>query len=161
MQTQNTAKCGMCGQSLAGDKKPTTLFDWPVHKACGQSFNSKRLSAAVVDVIWSFGILIFVLDPMFGSRISDEPGGQGWLPLAITGLMLLCKDAWSGISPGKLVTGLQVVDADTSEPIGLWRSIPRNLMWLGFLGFAFPESPMTGAVWMAMFATAYRMRLGP
>lgn len=49
--------------------------------------------------------------------------------LGIGGLLVFaCKDAVGGRSPGKWIFGLQVVDAQTREPIGWKQSLKRNLL---------------------------------
>ncbi len=42
-------------------------------------------------------------------------------------LLYVCKDCFSGHSPGKGVSGVRVVDRDTFEPIGIVGSLKRNL----------------------------------
>jgi uncharacterized RDD family membrane protein YckC len=50
--------------------------------------------------------------------------------VARTGTALLFRDAISGKSPGKAMTGLQVVDASTGRPIGVGQSCARNWPFL-------------------------------
>ncbi len=45
---------------------------------------------------------------------------------AIAFVLMLAKDAVRGMSVGKFIVGIQVVDNKTGNPIGLWQSALRN-----------------------------------
>ncbi|MBN1513081.1 MAG: RDD family protein [Phycisphaerae bacterium] len=45
-------------------------------------------------------------------------------------VLFLVKDGFYGQSPGKALTGVQVVNSRTLEPIGPWQSFLRNLVLL-------------------------------
>ena len=45
---------------------------------------------------------------------------------AIAFVLMLAKDAVRGMSVGKFIVGIQVVDSKTGKPIGLWQSALRN-----------------------------------
>lgn len=157
-------KCGVCGRLLIQDPKPTVLYGWPVDKACSKSFNQKRLNAIVVDIVLAhvfLGLVLF-LGPSSHDTAPDGSAGISMIPLIVAGVFLLTKDAWRGRSPGKRMFGLQVVDADTGQPIGLRQSLQRNLVLLlalvGFLPIA--EGPVKG-FGLTLWVIAYRMRFGP
>ncbi|MDX2177282.1 MAG: RDD family protein [Candidatus Sumerlaeia bacterium] len=71
-----------------------------------------------------------------------QPGLDGFSAVAqilswIVGAVFWClRDAVKGRSPGKLVVGLRVVDANTGAPISVGQSIIRNLL------FAIPCLPL-------------------
>jgi uncharacterized RDD family membrane protein YckC len=102
------------------------------------------------------------LGPRGHGTAPDDSAGISWIPLILAGLFLLTRDAWRGMSPGKRMSGLQVVDTDTGEPIGLRQSVQRNLVLLlalvGFLPIA--EGPVKG-LGISLWVIAFRMRFGP
>jgi uncharacterized RDD family membrane protein YckC len=164
MQTQNTEQCGMCGKSLIAEPKPTRLFDLPVHQACSKSFNQKRLYAVLIDLaialVLLFGIGINLPEPPGTVPVDDNGMPVG--ALAVAGTFLLLRDAWRGISPGKALFGLQVVDADTDEPSGVRQSVQRNLVTLmclaGWVPLAWGPLRFIG---LSAWVIAFRMRAGP
>lgn len=51
--------------------------------------------------------------------------GNGWVVAALLALVLL--QAYTGATPGKRVTGVVIVDAETGRPVGLLRTLLRPL----------------------------------
>ena len=56
---------------------------------------------------------------------------------AIAFVLMLVKDAVRGMSVGKFIVGIQVVDSKTGKPIGLWQSALRNSLLYLFSGIEF------------------------
>ncbi len=66
----------------------------------------------------NFTVLVFMY-----FRLESYIPGQ-----IIAVLYILLKDAYKGTSPAKALMGLQVVDAATGTPIGVWKSAKRNFL---------------------------------
>ncbi len=160
---QTDSSCGMCGRSFADDPKPTTLFELPVHRACSRGFYWRRTRAAVVDIVIAFALLLGIsFGPMFAT---DAPYGGDGTSHAHSAFLaaiafLLSKDACFGISPGKALFGLQVVDADTDAPIGARQSLQRNLILLSCLSIIVPVG-LVRLLSFSLWKIAYQMRFGP
>lgn len=94
----------------------------------------KRFFAFIVDIIMSamFAILIYGVLSFFSVKII--------IPMiAIIGwAALICKDCFNGVSVGKLLLGIQVVDSNTQQIVSPQKSIIRNLFYfLSFIDIAF------------------------
>lgn len=166
MQTQDKSTCGMCGRAIFAGLKSVKLFDLPVHEECSKSFNQKRLNAVVIDIVIAMALLFVIgMSLRDGSSPEAEDGNGVPMPalaLCIAGGFLLLRDAWRGISPGKALCGLQVVDADTDAPISALQSMQRNVILLACLSAGFPASwgPVR-FVSVSLWGVAFRMRGGP
>ena len=124
--------CPLC-QTAKHMRRTKLLYGTPVCKRCYYRFASRRQLAYIVDaMIWwpttfvlGFGLaLVFEsasLDPGISAFLSF---GFGWVVFPMS---FICKDSFSGHSPGKWVCGVRVVDRDRAEPIGIASSFKRNL----------------------------------
>jgi uncharacterized RDD family membrane protein YckC len=161
---QEGTTCGMCGCPLIGESASTLLYDVPVHGSCSRSFNGRRLQAfvfdyalAVVLMLWLF----FDYDTTPQARASESAFFFPPMMLLVGAVCLLMKDSFYGTSLGKLLSGLQVVDADTGIPIGLRQSLQRNLLLLSAIGWALPLHVGFGIMPVSLWFVAHRMRFGP
>ncbi|MCR9296053.1 MAG: RDD family protein [bacterium] len=125
-------ECPLCQR----ERKATTfkpLYGQDVCKKCYYAFANRRQLAFVIDVflirVLSFAVptLIFSVVTVDQSNIDFYEGVITLLVLGITYVLILLKDGMGGASPGKMVTGVQVID-ETSRAAGNWlQSLKRNL----------------------------------
>lgn len=119
--------CPLCGQR-AVEKK---LFGEGVCKKCLYGFANRRQLAYIVDVV----LLVFVgipaeyaLDWATESWGLEMQGFVGWVYLLGLNLIFVLKDGFDGRSPGKRLTGVQVVDEASGKGIGFLQSFKRNVV---------------------------------
>ncbi len=145
---QTNSSCGVCGESLADERKTTVLFGTRVSRKCGKSFNEKRMLAYVLDAAASLAIGLGAAS-VFAP--TDPTNDRVWFLImwSVSTSLMLVKDSWRGTSPGKWLCGLQVVDVDHGGPIGIRQSVVRNL-----------PAVVHGMAWPALIV-AHRMRFGP
>jgi len=115
--------CPICqrADTLATKK----LYQTIVCKKCSQDLANRRHTAYFLDSILLLGAC-YLFGALWGSM------GEGAL-IAIQLLAVfafLARDVANGRSPGKRLSDLQTVDASTGEPIGLGKSLLRNLILL-------------------------------
>jgi uncharacterized RDD family membrane protein YckC len=157
-----TPVCSLCHNPLKSPHKAKLLNGFPVCNSCRNGFANRRQFAYIIDtVLWN--LLLVPVFPgieylIYGSTSFNSPNpfmmvslkGEALellLSLAFTFLFFM-KDGFSGMSPGKRLMGVQVVDADTHEPIGFGRSFKRNLVLLvPFSVLIVAVSMMKGTRW--------------
>ncbi|MDZ4772464.1 MAG: RDD family protein [Planctomycetota bacterium] len=149
METETTrGQCGLCGLEARGSEHPT-LFGHVVHEKCKYKFVLSRELAWVIDASVVYLLvghaLRFVMSQGMTPSEVEESSTMLLVELALLFAFTL-EDSIRGISLGKLVTGLQVVDTRTGHPIGLLQSLQRNLIVL---------------VPLAPIVLAFQMRGGP
>ena len=129
--------CPICEKQ---DVKPwlmKNLYGTPVCKKCQNLFADKRRIAYVIDFILYglvFLVLVVLLSMLF--RIQSSPLVNFlfyFVWIAISFLFLIKDGTYRGMSLGKLLFGLQVIDIKTENPIGFRQSFLRNLPLLPFL----------------------------
>jgi hypothetical protein len=140
MATPVQMHCPLCARKLKKPHKCDRVYGVPVCNKCRVGFANRRQLAYIIDaVIWEFGAVV----PMYYLDLVPNPAPMGFsMPdprtLGIVGVVLTYalsltfyfKDGFKGMSPGKALCGVQVVDVETHEPIGFWRSLKRNLCLL-------------------------------
>src|SRR5437868_4782719 len=112
--------CPLCDKSVKASKtKP--LYEIPVCMKCRNGFASRRRLAYFFDSI-GFGILTFVIYFALGFALAASFGTQQmralldrWtlgviVPWIVLPLIFTFKDGFSGMSLGKRMMGVQVVD---------------------------------------------------
>jgi len=128
-------KCKHCGEWLQGGPPlPGSSRNGPL----GLSLEERRLILQRREWTYLLDFLfIFVVCFVIGLAVGIKAGPYGnsqsaasWLGLLFSIGYCLLKDAFSGKSPGKAITGLRAVDATTGEPIGLSKSVARNWILL-------------------------------
>lgn len=160
-------ECPICLKQRRRPPDHKRLYNALVCRKCRNGFANRRQAAYLVDVVL-FRILVFALAFISGLFLAGTSGTIA--PAAVTvpagpattvaatqvspaevvlGIMLLVllpflfslRDAYNGRSPGKWLFGLQVVDAQSREPIGWAQSFKRNLIlaipyvnWIGVIG---------------------------
>lgn len=142
------ARCPVCERVLKRPHRAKSLFGLPVCNRCRNGFANRRQFAYILDaVIWTFGVG-FIYDGIT-FILGVQPVQTGAAPAALPGLVVtmmgldslagfiwvwvlplifFCKDGFSGMSPGKWLMGVQVIDTTTREPIGFGQSLKRNLV---------------------------------
>lgn len=124
---QTDTICGMCGEPLTQDMKPTVLFGARVSQKCSNAFNGRRQLAFLIDAGACLAIAFPVASHMAAADLKGDGRVSFWMVWAICTGMLFFKDVCRGRSLGKCLCGLQVVDVDTGDPIGLRQALQRNL----------------------------------
>lgn len=133
--------CPLCKRIIKKPRKAKKLYDVPVCKRCRNKFANRRQAAYIIDgTCWATAVtlLFWLLDvessapPTPGMNFFAYSLGFGdplnFVESWILPLVFLCKDGFNGMSPGKWLLGVQVVDSRTREPIRFWQSFKRNLI---------------------------------
>lgn len=125
--------CPLCHQAKHMPKaKP--LYDKMVCKKCYYKFTNRRQIAYIIDaILWNiisyfvgiaFALFVVSIVPTISSvQLFWAGTAFGYLIF----LIFACKDGFGGHSIGKMITGVQVVDDDSYQPIGFGKSFRRNL----------------------------------
>lgn len=127
--------CPLC-EKAHREKSFKRLYGVRVCKGCVHSFANRRQGAYLIDWFVYFiacFILLSIVEVVFPDIASLlNIGTPSWyiFNLLISPLMFCLKDGFAGHSPGKWLTGVQVVDETTLEPISFSRSLKRNLITL-------------------------------
>ena len=112
---------------------------------CRINFATRRQAAFLIDwyVIYLFCVILW-------SSSNDFIEFLGVITLSL----FLIKDGFKGYSLGKGLLGLQVINEEDGEPIGLFRSLKRNLptmlpipLYRFFLGFQLFDGYRNGDGW--------------
>ncbi|MCH8048339.1 MAG: RDD family protein [Planctomycetes bacterium] len=139
--------CAVCERDKKM-RKNLRLYGYRACKKCYYALANRRQFAYLIDLFLFRVVYVagaFALGMAIGSRpISEEVFSLiDWGLFALFITVFLFKDGMGGISPGKAVCGVQVVDATTGEPIGPVASFKRNLPLL------IPLMPLVVAVQLA------------
>ena len=135
-------ECPTCLRPMAKPHKCKTLYGVTVCKKCRNGFANRRQAAYIVDIVLYTTLtytMMFAAAMMSGSTGLDPDGVLlivlGWLILPF---LFTFKDAFNGRSPGKMLFGVRVVDAQTRQPISPSQSMRRNLVlmipYVGLIG---------------------------
>ncbi|RIK69214.1 MAG: hypothetical protein DCC65_00245 [Planctomycetota bacterium] len=141
--------CPVCDRAVRFSKT-YKLFGTLVCRKCRNAFVNRRQLAYIIDVI-VFWVATMLVESMIAylfidvEPVSDFPSIPEiifWLVIywVIAPLIFGLKDGFRGRSPGKWLTGVQVVDRDSREPIGFAQSFKRNLV------LVIPLAPLVVAV---------------
>jgi hypothetical protein len=121
-------ECPLCGRNTDRMGKLKILYGHTICRDCYFSFANKRQLAFFIDIVF-WRILSYPLAYVLGYTMGTI--GFSMQTITVVGYMLtsifLCKDCFSGRSPGKAITGVQAIDKTSGIPIGLWASFKRNL----------------------------------
>lgn len=136
-------RCPVCERQRPVRKLRRRLYDVPVCNKCRNAFANRRQAAYLID--WLAWALITALPLLYLAQFfygNTAPpispfvtmGGFdnlfGFMATWVLPLLFFCKDGFHGMSPGKWLMGVQVVDLHTREPVGFSRSLKRNLVLL-------------------------------
>jgi uncharacterized RDD family membrane protein YckC len=125
---ETTAGCPLCGDSRRM-ARPKKLYGHPVCRRCWTGFANRRQLAWIIDVFLARTLAIFL--GVFLVTRFDQEESLTWVLLAIFFALIAVKDGlFGGRSPGKAITGVKVIDAETGEAIGVNSSIRRNFLLL-------------------------------
>ncbi len=129
--------CPLCARQLDAPELEKPLYGVVVCSKCRHGLASRRSLAYITDlVIWQVAAIAPLyylhLIPSLAPAGMSIPGvgAGGVIEIVLmyaVALSLYFKDGFKGMSPGKLVFGVRVVDVDTHEPIGFRRSFKRNI----------------------------------
>jgi len=135
--------CPVCERTRPARKLRRRLYDVPVCNKCRNAFANRRQAAYLIDtLVWGLVIslpLTYLEHFFYGNAL--PPGfpllrylgldtALGFVASWILPLFFFCKDGFHGMSLGKWLMGVQVVDVHTREPVGFGRSFKRNLVLL-------------------------------
>lgn len=142
-------ECPICLQQIKKPQKARTLYGLRVCNKCRNGFANRRQLAFLVDgcicslAYHALSSLSAWLAPS-GARLTPEYAlleeAIAWIGFP---LLFSFRDAIHGISPGKVLTKVQVVDERSREPIGAVQSFLRNVIFLiPYLGIIVGSSTM-------------------
>jgi uncharacterized RDD family membrane protein YckC len=127
----------VCGQPKS--KLREQLYGVPTCRRCIDGFTKRRSIAGVIDWIvlpivllsgtgFAMGVLSVIVEDMGANRLVVLAFEMFSLLVPSAMFLLFCaKDGFSGYSPGKALCGLRAINANTGQPIGLLRSMMRNV----------------------------------
>jgi len=124
-------QCPLCGKSDHMNKaKP--LYGRMVCRKCYYGFANRRQLAFFIDIIlWRVVTFPLFFCPWLAMGAAGVPvptiKGTGFIVAYILLLVFICKDCFSGHSPGKAIMGVTVIDKTSGIPIGIGASFKRNL----------------------------------
>ena len=137
------SRCPLCSRALNARwlrKKPrrTSVNEIVVCKKCRNGFASRRQGAYIIDtLVWELAayipLVLLGVFPGFGFLralnlpANPDPNVVVIFFMWIFPLTFYLKDGFRGMSPGKALCGLQVLDWRTREPISFGRSLKRNI----------------------------------
>jgi uncharacterized RDD family membrane protein YckC len=166
-QSATAPQCCLCGNWLQFGSKP--LYGYQVCPKCHSDFAWKRTFAYLIDIVIInavVGVLIVialiigaVLVGVAQSAKNDDAATAGAVVfLFMYAGVFLCayamnilRDGFNGMSPGKRILGLQVINTVNGVPIRFGDSLKRNLVLI------VPVLPIVVAV---QIFTANGMRIG-
>lgn len=136
-----TFDCPICSRELTKPGKVKTLNGFGVCRRCRNGFANRRQLAYIIDyVAWtilaSLGVYAYAMlrlqaaVPSGGGAFLSWPIMERAVNWLLLPLVFSLKDGFSGMSLGKWMTGVQVVDVHSREPIGFRQSFKRNLVLL-------------------------------
>lgn len=135
MDTRTPEVCAVCERSIANDARHT-LYGHGVCKKCRNSLLGRRELAFVIDYL-AITFSVFIMLALVSGYLEGAYHMKDVLKPVVMPTMkaflvvgLLLRDSILGVSIGKLLTDLRVVDVETHEPIGPWQSVLRNLIVL-------------------------------
>lgn len=124
--------CPLCRQRPTWKK---TLYGYPVCKKCYYKFANRRQLAYLVDSVLFTIVavaLIFALGGLVAPAVPTLFAQESvfWVIDAALGCVFVIKDGFSGQSPGKRLTGVQVLDEASGRPVSFAQSFKRNAILL-------------------------------
>lgn len=135
--TARAVTCQICADPVA-DRNPKRVFDCAVCRKCRNRFATRRQLAFIIDLILLGALMLGAATAIVDSRGPSSPRRtDATVELVIVlaiyiglPLMFSAKDGFSGMSAGKWMCGVQVLDRSSRKPIGLLQSINRNICLL-------------------------------
>jgi uncharacterized RDD family membrane protein YckC len=127
--TDRDGPCPLCGNAEKMGPRARLMYDHWVCRSCHTGLANRRQAAFAIDlvalwlVILACGFSLGIVGAVAGVDIEAPATVLAWL---LYGLFLF-KDGFHGLSPGKALMGVRVVDAVTGAPAGLGASFKRNL----------------------------------
>jgi len=108
-----------------------------------------RLAAALIDVLILTVLLVPIMLSAFGYDWVVQMGTGSWLDIVVTwvlpAILVLVFWRFRSATPGKMLIGARIVDADTGEPPST-----RNLI-IRYFAYLLSMLPlMLGFVWIAI-----------
>jgi uncharacterized protein DUF4339/RDD family protein len=134
--------CPLCGDTTKMGPRARVLYEYWICRRCSNGMANRRQLAWLLDLVPLWG-LVFVLG--FTAAVVASAAPFDVQPIAavlpwVACAVWLLKDGFDGHSPGKWLTGLQVVDTGTGRGAGLLASFKRNLPML------IPFAPLVAAM---------------
>jgi uncharacterized RDD family membrane protein YckC len=124
--------CPLCSRTK-GMRKPRKLYGANVCKKCVYGFVNRRQLAFALDWL-VLELIAFVAVSAIGIIWTIAALNENLFDVVLWGVQFavigfFCiKDGMGGYSPGKFLTGVQVMDLATGKPIGPGASLKRNLL---------------------------------
>ena len=126
-----TPPCPLC-RSDKKMHKAKPLYGKFVCKKCYYKFANRRQFAYLIDTIILYVVQVVIYSFVIGLAVSGQITTETyqlmyWSILVFFVLVFLLKDGIGGVTPGRAICGVQVVDAQDYTPIGFGHSFKRNL----------------------------------
>jgi uncharacterized RDD family membrane protein YckC len=146
-QPASAPQCCLCGNWLQFGSK--ALYGYQVCPKCHSDFAWKRAFAYILDMVFVnviLGVLIVVMLVIGiaivgvgqGSANEDQAATAGGIIIVfgylgcflLAYVFMLLRDGFNGMSPGKRILGLQVINTVNGSPAKVPDSFKRNLILL-------------------------------
>lgn len=152
--------CPLCAQRPLSQKR---IYDHPVCKKCFYKFANRRQLGFLVDSILE-ALIAYPIGFGVGYYLTNQGMNENTIELAGMGVGAMMavafgfKDGFSGHSPGKWLSNIQVVDITTNVPIAFGQSFKRNAIFLfGLIPLAGPIASLVIVIALAiMCGNGYR-----
>ena len=127
--------CPLCHELLTVRPR-VRLSGVPVCRKCRRTFVLLRIGAVIFDIAVLYILPVTALNLIlnwWGMPINPTRETVQTVIGYVLLLVIMLKDGLGGVSPGKVLLGLEVRNVHTGRRIGLWQSFRRNwaiyLIW--------------------------------
>jgi uncharacterized RDD family membrane protein YckC len=138
--------CGICGRQLG--KRPVDLNNVEVCRPCRRRFISLRQIAFIIDLAVLFALIVlaeYLVSRFCPPRYLIRFKAVAEFGTVLPWVVFLTKDGYRGLSIGKWICGLRVVDYEARTPAGFMQSLKRNMpLLLTFWGVL--------GMWLTLYA---------
>ncbi len=125
--------CPVCDQTRPA-KKFKSLYGYLICDKCYYGFANRRQGAFILDSLIfrlallpiSIGLSVLLAALNINMESNAVRIADGLLGIVLW-VIFLGKDGWFGNSPGKRITGIQVIDETTRGSVSFVQSVKRNL----------------------------------
>jgi uncharacterized RDD family membrane protein YckC len=142
--------CPLCGSDKKMGKRARMLYGVWICRRCSNGLLNRRHLAYVLDVLaWYLVFTIAMVVLLTLLKLADVTPPPALLAVPyLFFLLFLFKDGFGGYSPGKILTGIRVVDVETGRGAGFGASFKRNLpLLIPFVPLIVAYQLTTGPRW--------------
>jgi uncharacterized RDD family membrane protein YckC len=107
-----------------------------------------RTFASIIDTIWVYGVIYGVLWFLVGPDIFSPDASYTWTEFTfeyvIPSIVVMAFWVYRSATPGKMVFGMRIADADTLQPV------PAGRLFVRYLAYFASTLPLfIGYLWVA------------